>query len=208
MHSRDSIILVGAGGRAKSCADVIERGAAYQIAGVVGLRSEIGHLCLEYPVIADDSDLSRLAAIYPNALVCLGQIKSPEPRIRLFEQVRAAGFAMPAIISPLAMVSRHARIGAGSIVMHGAIVNAGAIVGRNCIVNSQALIEHDAVVGDHCHISTKATLNGGVHVGEGSFVGSGALIREGLSLPARSFIKMGTRVTRLPVGDHNATKPS
>lgn len=207
MRSGD-LLLIGAGGHAKSCADVIERGGAYRIAGVVGLPLEVGQLCLGYSIIAADPELARLAKLHPNALICVGQIESPNPRMRLFDLARAAGFAMPAIISPLACVSRHAVIGEGTIVMHGAVVNAGAVVGRNCIVNTQALIEHDAVVGDHCHISTKAALNGGAGVGAGSFVGSGAIIREGLSLPERSFIKMGARVTRLPTNDHDATKPS
>ena len=207
MRSAD-LLLIGAGGHAKSCADVIERGSAYRIAGVVGLPLEVGQLCLGYSIIAADSELSRLVKFHPNALICVGQIESPNPRIRLFDLALAAGFAMPAIISPLACVSRHAVIGEGTIVMHGAVVNAGAVVGRNCIVNSQALIEHDAVVEDHCHISTKATLNGGVRVGAGSFVGSGAIIRDGLSLPGRSFIKMGARVTRLSASDRGTTELS
>lgn len=198
---KPDLLLIGAGGHAKSCADVIEWGGVYRIAGVIGLPSEVGQFCLAYSVIAADSEMSRLAATYPNALISVGQIESPDLRIQLFDQALVAGFAMPAIVSPMACVSRHAIIGEGSIVMHGAVVNAGAVIGRNCIVNTQALIEHDAVVEDHCHVSTKAALNGGVRVGAGSFIGSGALIREGLSLPCRSFIKMGTRVTWLSEGD-------
>lgn len=205
---RADLLLIGAGGHAKSCADVIERGGSHRIAGVVGLPLEVGQRCLHYSIIAADSELSLLAKIHPNALICVGQIESPNPRIRLFDMALAAGFAMPAIISPLACVSSHAVIGEGTIVMHGAVVNADAVVGRNCIVNSQALIEHDSVVGDHCHISTKATLNGGANVGAGSFVGSGAIIREGLFLPERSFIKMGARVTCFPTCDRSASKPS
>ena len=45
MRSGD-LLLIGAGGHAKSCADVIERGGAYRIAGVVGLPLEVGQLCL------------------------------------------------------------------------------------------------------------------------------------------------------------------
>lgn len=88
------------------------------------------------PDFATDTELVHLATLHPNALICVGQIESPNARIRLFDLVRAAGFAMPAIVSPLASVSRHAVIGEGTIVMHGAVVNAGAVVGRNCIVNA------------------------------------------------------------------------
>lgn len=205
---RAEILLIGAGGHARSCADVIERGGAYEIVGLVGVPSEVGQFCLGYPIIGTDSELLHLAGSHPNALISIGQIESPTPRIRLFDLALAAGFAMPAIISPLAYVSRHALIGDGSVVMHGAIVNAGAVIGRNCIVNTHAVIEHDAVVEDHCHISTTAILNGGVMVGAGSFIGSGAIIREGLCLPGRSFIRMGSCVTHSPTCDQDATNQS
>lgn len=192
------LILLGAGGHAKSCVDVVEMENVYKIIGLVGLSSEIGQAYLGYAVIADDAAMCRLASLYPNALVSVGQISSPDLRIRIFNDARAAGFRFPEIVSPRAQVSKHASIGAGTIVMHGAVVNAGAVIGQNCIVNTHAIVEHDAVVGDHCHISTGVAVNGGVRVGTGSFIGSGAVIREGLCLPERSFIKMGSLVARVP----------
>ena len=75
--------------------------------------------------------------------------------------------SFPCSSRPHAHVSRHATLGAGTIVMHGAVVNAGAVVGRNCIINSQSLVEHDAVIGDHCHIATAAAINSGVRIGAG-----------------------------------------
>ncbi len=193
----NDLILLGAGGHAKSCVDVVELENIYKIIGLVGLPSEVGQVYLGYAVIADDAEMSRLASLHPNALVSVGQISSPDLRIRLFNSARAAGFRFPEVVSPRAQVSRHASIGAGSIVMHGAVVNAGAVIGENCIVNTHAIVEHDAVIGDHCHISTGATVNGGVRVGAGSFLGSGAIIREGLAIPAGSFIKMGSLVVRI-----------
>ena len=193
----NEMILLGAGGHAKSCVDVIELEDVYKIIGLVGLPTEVGQVYLGYTVIADDAAIGRLARLHPNALVSVGQISSPDLRIRLFTTACAAGFRFPVIVSPRAHVSRHVSIGAGTIVMHGAVVNAGAVIGENCIVNTRAIVEHDAVIGDHCHISTGAIVNGGVQVGPGCFVGSGAVIREGLCVPGGSFIKMGSLVVRI-----------
>jgi sugar O-acyltransferase (sialic acid O-acetyltransferase NeuD family) len=192
--SEAAILLVGAGGHARACIDVIEQAARFSIAGLVGLADQLGTRVLGYPVLGTDADLVALHADYAYALIVVGQIKSPEPRTRLFDLLQAYGYTLPVIVSPHAHVSRHAQLDAGTIVMHGAVVNASAIVGRNCIINSQALIEHDAIIGDHCHIATAAAINSGVRVAAGTFVGSNSCVRQGIQIGEGCIIGMGQRV--------------
>jgi sugar O-acyltransferase (sialic acid O-acetyltransferase NeuD family) len=185
---RPKIILIGAGGHCRSCIDVIEMEGRFTVAGVVdrlgsGMASVLG-----YPVLGVDSDLSNLREKYDFALVAVGQIKSPTVRIQLFEKLKSIGFDLPVIQSPRAYVSKHAKVAAGTIVMHDALINAGASVGENCIINSKALIEHDAIVGAHCHISTGSIVNGEVNIGARTFFGSNAVSVHGISIPEDSFI--------------------
>lgn len=196
MTDKTSILLLGAGGHARACIDVIEQQGRHVIAGLIGLPDEVGSDVLGYPVLGGDSEIPALLARTPIALITIGQIKTPEPRIRLWQQLLANGKCPPAIISPYAYVSQHATVGEGSVVMHGAIVNAGARVGKNCILNSQSLIEHDTVVGDHCHVSTGARLNSGVQVGEGTFIGSGSSIRQGIHIGRYCVIGMGQTILK------------
>jgi sugar O-acyltransferase (sialic acid O-acetyltransferase NeuD family) len=192
--SKPKIILIGAGGHAHACIDVIEQHGQYQIAGLVGKSEEMHTRHFGYSVIATDGDLPQLANDYQYALITVGQILTPDHRMRLYQQATELGFQLPAIIAPSAHVSRHATIGSGIIVMHGAIVNAGARVGNNCIINTRALLEHGSTVEDHCHISTGVILNGVVHIGAGSFVGSGSIIKEGITLGKRCVVGMGLAV--------------
>jgi sugar O-acyltransferase (sialic acid O-acetyltransferase NeuD family) len=192
--SKSGLILIGAGGHAHACIDVIEQHGGYQITGLIGMPDERHDHHLGYAVIGTDADLPELAKTIPYALITLGQIKTPAHRTRLYQQVLALGFQLPTIISPSAYVSRHATIGAGTIVMHGAIVNAGASVGNNCIINTRALLEHDAIVADHCHISTGVILNGNTTIGSGSFVGSGSIFKEGVLLGQGCLVGMGLAV--------------
>lgn len=194
--TRPSILLVGAGGHARACIDVIEQEGRFVIGGLLGLPSEVGSCILGYPVVGGDDDAARLAPDYACAIVTVGQIKTPRVRMRLWAVIAALGVGTPAIVSPRAYVSRHARVGDGTIVMHGAIVNAGARVGHNCIVNSQSLVEHDALIGDHCHVATGARINSGVQVGEGSFIGSGSTVRQGVIIGHRCLVGMGQDVLR------------
>ena len=192
--SKAPILLVGAGGHARACIDVIEQEGRFAVAGLVGLPHEVGTRMLGYPVLGTDADLPALLGDYAHALVSVGQIKTPEPRMRLFDLLEQSGYALPVIVSPRAYVSRHATVGAGTIVMHGAVVNAGAVVGRNCIINSQSLVEHDAVIADHCHIATAAAINSGVRIGAGTFIGSNSSVRQCINIGERCLIGMGQRV--------------
>lgn len=199
--SRAPLLLIGAGGHALACIDVIERTAAFEIVGLVGAAAEKGASVLGCPVLGTDADLEHLAARCRNALIGIGQLDSPGRRIALFKALNAAGYRLPAIVSPAAEVSRHATLGPGTIVMHSAVVNAGARIGANCIVNTRALVEHGVVVGDHCHVSTGAIANGDVKIGEGTFIGSGSVIREGIVIGRNCFVGMGHSVREnLPDG--------
>lgn len=147
---------------------------------------------LGYEVVGDDSQLEELIHRWRSALITVGQIKSPLLRRQLFELVQSMGALLPVIVSKNAYASRHAEIGAGSIVMHGVTVNAGAQIGVNCIINSHALIEHDARVGSHAHVSTGARLNGGVLIGSDTFVGSGAVINQGITVGSECIVGSGS----------------
>jgi len=200
--SKPDIILIGAGGHAHACIDVIEQHGQFNIAGLVGLPSEMHNLYFGYSVIATDDDLPQLKMKYSYAVITLGQILTPDSRICLYQQALQLGFQFPVIIAPTSYVSPHASLGSGTLIMHGAIINAGATVGENCIINNRSLVEHDAIVENHCHISTGAILNGGVKIGAGSFIGSGSVIKEGVVIGAGSVVGMGLAV-RCNLIDHS-----
>ena len=186
---KNELILIGGGGHCRSCIDVIEQENKYTIAGIVDTKENLGLKLAVYPYIATDDDLPNLVKQYNFFLIAIGHIKSPEPRIKLFNLLKKLGAKLPVVISPYSYVSKNAQINAGTVIMHHALINAGTVIGANCIINSKALIEHDAVIEDHCHISTGAIINGGVRVGHSSFVGSGAITKQYVLIPPQSFVK-------------------
>lgn len=192
----DKIILVGGGGHCRACIDVIEQENRFEIAGIVErCEAGTGKQVLGYPVLGTDDDLATLKREYRCALITVGQIKSFDPRKRLFGYLLELGFELPVIVSPLAHVSKHALLGQGTIIMHHALVNAGARVGANCIINSKAIVEHDVIIEDYCHIATGAIINGGATVGQGTFVGSNAVSLEGVAIGRQCVVGAGAKVT-------------
>ena len=194
--NKENIILIGAGGHALSCIDVIEQENKYNIHGLVGLKDEVGKKISGYDVIATQDELVYLSKDFRNAFIAIGQIKNIKLRIDLYESVLKTGFKIPSIISPQSFISRTVQIGEGTIIMNGVILNSGVRIGNNCIINSKALIEHGTQVADHCHISTGAILNGDCIVESKSFVGSGAIVKQGITIKTNSFVNMGQIVTK------------
>ncbi|SEA99971.1 acetyltransferase [Pedobacter hartonius] len=193
---KKKIMLVGGGGHCKACIDVIEQANIYHIEGILDNINMMGATILGYKIVGDDSDIIRYINEECFFFVTIGQIKSAENRIRIFQNLKINKAITPNIISPRAYVSKHAELGDGNIVMHGAIVNAGVKIGNNCILNTGCTIEHDAVIGNHNHISTSATINGGSIIGDEVFIGSNATISNQINISKGSIIGSGSVVIK------------
>ena len=196
ISNQKEILLIGGGGHCRSVIDVLEMEGKYKVGGIIDQEDLIGNKVFNYEIIGCDNDLKKLSSNYKNALVTVGQIKSPDIRIKLFSFLKSIGYYLPVIISPLAYVSRYSEIEEGTIVMHHALVNAGARVGKNCIINSKALIEHDSIIEDNCHISTGAIINGGVTIKKNTFFGSNAVSQDHTESYENDFIAANSLLKR------------
>jgi sugar O-acyltransferase (sialic acid O-acetyltransferase NeuD family) len=196
-----SVVLLGGGGHCRSVIDVIEQTGLYSILGVLEKEGFSCSNLMGYPLLGSDHDLPAFIEQNCAVVITIGQIKTSEPREKLYRYAKEAGAEMPTVVSPRAYLSRHARVGAGTTVMHEAIVNCSAEIGENCIINTKALVEHDAKIGNHTHIATGAFVNGGAQIGQRCFIGSGAVIHNGIDIGDGCLIGAGTIVrTNLPDG--------
>lgn len=186
------LILVGGGGHCKSVIEAAES-SGREIMGILDLPKYFGNECLGYRVIGTDSDIP-LYVDDCEFIVTLGFITDPGHRIQLHKLIENAGGRLATVIASTANVSRHAFIGAGSVVLHNANINAGARIGKGCIINTGADIEHDVSIGDYCHISTGALVNGDCRIGNATFIGSGSVIANGVSISDNVIVGAGAAV--------------
>lgn len=193
MNNR-KLILVGGGGHCKSVIEVAES-AGYTIMGILDKKEEVGKKVLSYTIVGTDEDMLKYVdkALF---LVTVGQIKEVVVRIKLHEMIKQAGGKLATVIASTAHVSKYAKIGEGSVVMHHAFVNADASIGKACIINTFANIEHDVNIGDFCHISTGAILNGNVQMGNACFVGSQSVINNNVFIGDKVVIGAGTTIRK------------
>ena len=196
---KEKLLIIGAGGHARSCADVIEADGKFEIVGFIEDNTKQTNF-LGYPILGCIDDLPNLFKKYRFAFCGIGQIENANFRVSLYECLKSIGFALPTIISPLAYIAKSAQIdNEATIIMHHALVNANTKVGKACIINSKALIEHDAIIEDFCHISTAACINGGCKVGQRSFVASNTALKHAQIVPSDSLVYHNTTLIKSAV---------
>ena len=193
---RKKLVIIGAGGHAKSVIDIIEELGSWKIIGLIGRENEKQKQVSGYRVIGTDKDLRLIRKECNYAFIGIGQIKNYEPRVSVAKELERLNFKMPAIKAKSAYISKRAIIGKGTLVGHGAIINSGAMIGENAIINSGAIIEHDSKIHDYTHISTGTIVNGGAIVEKMSFLGSNSMVREGVIVPQCSIIRAGSIVMK------------
>ncbi len=186
-----NIILIGAGGHAASCLDVIQQEKKFKVIGFLDNKKKIGSSFMGIKIIGRDKDLLKLKKLTKYAFITVGQIGISHVRKKIYLKLIELGFNIPKIISPYSYVSKNATVGKGSIIHHGAIINSLANIGNNCIINSKSLIEHGVSVGDHTHVSTGCIINGDTIIEPECFLGSRSVIRNSTKIKKKSFVKMG-----------------
>lgn len=190
----ENLILVGGGGHCKSVIDVAES-IGYTILGILDNEENLGKKVLDYNIIGTDDDIAK----YINDakfIVTIGQIKEASLRIKLHDKIIALGGNIATLIASTAHVSKYAKVGEGTVVLHQAMVNADAVIGKGCIINTYANIEHDAIVGDYTHISTGAMVNGSCRVGNRVFLGSQSVLAQGVLIADNTIVAAGTFVNK------------
>lgn len=194
----EEIILIGGGGHALSVADAILDGMNYEIVGYTDLTD--AHIPFQY--LGTDEILEQLFEKgVKNAAVTVGCLGKSSIRDRLFHRAKQAGFQLPAIIDPSAVVSGSAEVGEGVFIGKHAVVNAGARIGRMCIINTGAVIEHNNRIGEYSHVAVGAVLCGDVQVGGHAFIGANATIIQGVHIGMNAVIGAGSVVIS-DVPDH------
>ena len=217
-------VVFGAGGHARSVADVLERLGE----SVVAVAGDAGGREWHVDVLEDEAaaiewvvteGLQAVVAIGESTvrLSLLGKLQTAAQLARTAsgtahstkgEAARSAHSTetgpdvsssvqyAPAVVAASATVSPRAVLGPGTVVLEHAHVGPSARLGVGVIVNTGAVVEHDCIVGDGAHIAPGAALLGAARAGDGTFVGSGARVLPGIELGVGVTVGAGSVVTR------------
>jgi len=191
---KSQVLIIGAGGHASSCIEIIEAEDKKEIIGLIGTEDEVGKKLSGYEVIGSEKDFPNLLKLTRNLILGIGQIKSPNLRIKIKDKFNREGFVFESVISPAAQISKHAKIGTGTVIMHNVVINAGVKIGDFSIINTGSIVEHDSKIGNFSHLSTGVISNGETSIGNNTFIGSGTIIKERIIIGDNCIIGMGQQV--------------
>lgn len=183
----ETVILIGGGGHAKVVMECV-RQAGDRVVGILDDALEVGTTVLDVPVLGKIADYK--AHTQHKFLIAIG---SNLVRKRIAQQLPVGWHTA---VHPSAVVSRYAKISAGTVIMPGAVVNPGAAIGEHCIVNSGAVVEHDNILEDFVHISPKAALGGTVRIGQQTHIGIGAVVKNDLNICGGCTVGAGAVVVK------------
>jgi UDP-perosamine 4-acetyltransferase len=184
---KKEIIVVGAGGHAKVCIELLQA-MGNQVAYCVG-GADSQDQCVGVPVLKGDENLLRLRdAGYSNLFVAIG---SNRLRERLASLAIEQGYELVNAISPHSIISPTVQLGSGIAIMAGAIINAEAVIADLAIINTGATIDHDCRIGKAAHIGPQCGLAGNVAVGGQSFLGIGCKVIPEVSIGENVIIGAG-----------------
>lgn len=101
-------------------------------------------------VIGPCSDFERYVWEYPVAISAVG---NRSLRMDWLAGLARAGYVLPVLIHPGAVVSPSASVGYGTVICARATVGAGSVIGSGCIISSGATIDRNVIIPDGTHIN-------------------------------------------------------
>ncbi|GHA08348.1 acetyltransferase [Arenicella chitinivorans] len=188
------LLIVGAGGHARSAIDVVESDVNYEVDCLYDPTASEESDVFGYPVYAANTGLDELIGRRRcDVFVAVGDNFQ---RQRIQHEITSNNnhVRFATLVHKQSSVSQRASIGAGCIIMAGAIVNAGSRLGAGVIVNSSASVDHDCVIGEFASLAPGAVVGGAVSVGARTAVGLGAKVIHAVTLANDIVIGAGSLV--------------
>ena len=196
-EANNQIVIVGGGGHAGMCIDIIKMSHQYTIAGIVDDAYHEGDVLHGYKVLGK---LDALPKLYNqgirHAAQCIGAVLNPHLREKTYKHLKQIGFVVPNLIHPKAIIEPSAAMGEGNQLMAGALVGSNVQIENNCIINSGANVCHDSIIKDHVHIAPGAIIAGGVTIGQNTLIGMGVTVFLGLEVGKNVVINNGLTINK------------
>ena len=166
------------------------------------LVEECGH---EFAGFIDDmhpagadvlGDFDTVSKSHPAAaFACVNAVgyNDLQARQRVTDRIRRAGYAMPPLVHPRAIVGRDSRVGDGSMVMAGVVVDCRVTIGPCVVLWPGVVVAHDTTLTGNTFVSPNATICGCCDVGADSFIGAAAVVVDHATVPAGTRLKAAER---------------
>ena len=138
-----NLLILGAGGFGQMVAETAQLTGQYEKIAFLDDASK------DSRVIGKCVDYEACLPEYSQAVAAFGNNKM---RLHWVDKLLEAGFAVPPLVHPSAVVSPSAVLEPGCFVMQRAVVNTHTVIEKGCLINAGAIVDHDSRVGAGAHI--------------------------------------------------------
>ncbi len=143
------LLILGAGGLGQMVGEVA------QAAGLWDEVSFLDDAARAENIVGKCMDFTTMRDGYEEAVAAFGDNSL---RLSWTKRLLEAGYRVPSVVHPSAIISPSVSMGAGCLVLQGAIISTHTQLGMACLVNSGAIVDHDNVLCDGVHVNLHATI--------------------------------------------------
>ncbi len=191
------LIIIGDSAFAQIAYHYFNEGSQYKVVAFSVEKEFLTNTKLfDLPVVPFD----QLSTLFPAAnhsvfvAITYGQLN--RLRARLVEEAQTLGYALASYISPLAYISKQAKIGEHCFVFEYNVVQPYAEIGNDVILWSGNHIGHHSKISNHCFISSHVVVSGFVSIGQFCFLGVNSTISNNINLADDCWIGPAITITK------------
>jgi sugar O-acyltransferase (sialic acid O-acetyltransferase NeuD family) len=186
---KDNLIIIGAGGHGKVCADIAIRMNRWKDISFLDDNEELKEL-LGLKIIGKTKDFVQ----YLNESDFFVGIGNNLLRESVQSDLKRNSANIATLIHPGAVIGGMVNIKEGTVVMAGGVINCSTTIGKGCIINTCTSVDHDSTIEDYVHISPGVNICGSVSIGRISWLGVGASVINNVSICSGTIIGAGSVV--------------
>ena len=187
----ESLFVIGAGGHAKSIAEVA-MAAGFTIKAFISPKSEDSEF-MGLPVL---NSLPEDIAVRTESIAIGIGANYLREKVLLELQGSCQLSRFPVLVHPSAIIASSARIDLGSTIHQNSVVGPSTRIGKFCTVNTSATVDHDCVMHDFSSMGPGAHTGGGVTIGERAHISIGAIAVHGIDIGQDSILGAGSCATK------------
>ncbi len=183
-NESDRIALLGAGGHAGVCLDILKLQKNEPICLVAPKE---GGKVKSHIKITDEEFLSKFKPNEVKLVNGLGIVPGNNRNLRetLYKRYIKLGYKFINLVHPSAIVSPSVSVQDSVQIMAGCIIQSNVVIEKNTIINSGCIIEHDCIIGKNSHIAPGSILCGNVKVNSNVFLPAGTIIKPNLKINSK-----------------------
>lgn len=196
MTQPKDLLIVGDSAFAEVAYEYFTHDSAYRVVGFSVERAYLKKPALfGLPVVPLEEVEATFDPAAHSAFVAVTYTQMNRLRARLYQAVKAKGYAPASYVSSRAFVWGNVAVGEHCFIFENNVVQPFVKLGDNVILWSGNHVGHHSTVGDNCFISSHVVLSGYVAVGENCFLGVNSAVANNRTVGRDCWVGPGVVLT-------------